>query len=123
MTYTLKMNIDGFELAQLIQRMAFEAERHVLLGWTSDHLKAVVRALRAFTEELPGGLNDVYVLKLNLDVEELTATYRVLQSAVMETRRDNDQRSRALRRMLRDVGDALMVAEASEANAYLQGKD
>lgn len=87
MTYSLKLDVDGWQLATLVHylvRRARACSTWAVAGSSSRYMVDAFALLHAFVHELPLGHEEKNTLKLNLTTSELDELEDVLQSAVRE---------------------------------------
>lgn len=118
MTYSLKLEVDGYELAtlvQLVRMRTFTLFTHHLSDRSPGREKrrmAAMDLLAAFTNELPLGRDEQQVLKLALTQDALDELVDILKRGVARHQDENTPYVHAMQNLLEDVTTYLRAVEA-----------
>lgn len=106
MSYTLKIEVDGFDLAVLIQEMMLRA------GFTGDEDQrfALVTIVGELADELPMGRDDSRTLKLDWDIATIQAVLAVLHRSMERNVGRDDHRALSVMRLARGIENYMALA-------------
>lgn len=117
MTYNLKLEVDGYELATLLKLIQMRMDRLVtsLVGipQQAERTDAVLGLLARFIAELPLGADEGNTLKLLLSPAEQEELLDILETGVAQYEHENTPYAHAMTNMLDDITTYLAAAEAA----------
>lgn len=109
MSYSLKIEPEGWELAVLIQELAESARFSFNLNLTTTG--DLLGAIGKFSGCLPLGMGEWNTLKLDLSEGELDVVLVALQRALTRDNGRQDERTITIRKLLRTIKDYMAAAD------------